>query len=90
MFISECKVGQRVICIKPFAGYASLVGMTGTIVAIRDNEYNRIGVDFDEDFRGKHGCGGRAINGRWGDQICLELLSIKEIISYADFLNPIT
>lgn len=64
-------VGMRVVCVKPFAGYKTLVGKTGTVVSTTGGS---IGVEFDEIFPGGHDCSGRARDGfgRYGQPDALE------------------
>ena len=71
MTIKECYVGARVVCVAAFACCNEVVGMTGTIVGVRDDN---VGVDFDAPFAAEHRCGGLATlgHGRWGEPAYLE------------------
>lgn len=73
MTIKECYFGARVVCVAEFDYCDEVVGMTGTIVEVRESD---VGVDFDQHFALEHNCAGfaRLGHGRWGSPRSLELL----------------
>jgi hypothetical protein len=74
------KEGDRVRCIKSFAGESRLVGRIGTVVSTKhSNSYSPIGVEFD-DWSYGHDCDGKCSNpasGRWGNKDSLELVHVS-------------
>lgn len=77
----QFKVGDRVRCVAPFAGWPQLIGKIGTVVAVRPWWGNSIGVAFDAPFTGGHDFRGSCPNGhgRWGDPSELELITADKI-----------
>lgn len=78
----QFKVGDRVRCIAPFAGWPRLIGKTGTVVDKKGiSWYNQIGVAFDEPFAGGHTCDLHCFEGygRYGRACELELITADEI-----------
>lgn len=77
----QFKIGDRVRCVAPFAGWSHLIGKTGTVVEIDESWYNSIGVAFDEPFAVGHTCHNHcpAGYGRYGDATALELITADEI-----------
>ena len=73
MTIHDFQVGDRVRAIAPVAGYNNLIGMTGVVVHVRDDDM--IGVEFDEEFRGGHSASGYGKKGfcRYGELSEFEL-----------------
>lgn len=70
----KLSIGNRVRCISPFDGRASLVDKVGTVVAFN----GMFGVCFDG-WRGGHGLDGKLQDGlehsgRWGHEAELELI----------------
>lgn len=79
------KVGDRVKCIKPFAGETRLVGKYGTIIYIFEPlSAFECTVEFDDKFPSGHSgnnkCRGKAGHCRFGDFSELELVSAKKVI----------
>lgn len=79
----QFKVGDRVRCIAPFAGWFNLIGKTGTVVHKYVLSYDLIGVGvaFDEPFAGGHTCRNHCPTGygRYGNAEALELITADEI-----------
>lgn len=79
--LNSFKVGDRVRCVAPFAGWSQLVGKIGTVVAINSLWGNPIGVAFDAPFTGGHSSRGNCPDGygRWGKPSQLELVTAVEL-----------
>ena len=73
MNIRDFQVGDRVRAIEDVAGYANLIGKTGIVVHVREDDM--LGVEFDEKFPGGHSANGRGKKGfcRYGELSAFEL-----------------
>lgn len=67
MITHDFCVGDRVRAVDDVDGYANLIGVSGTVVHVRDD--NMIGVEFDVRFRNGHSANGLGKQGfcRYGD-----------------------